>query len=193
MKNRIALLSCIIVIAGCSTITDLHTQPTIEYIEPQEHMIVYDHRSDNMDRGEQHYYKKEIVIDPEYYKTNGIMRGDVIYFRYPKSLESRDIYGKPMDISRIVGLPNETIEVKKGQIYIDGKKLETFYGEAKNNIYNSAMFKNGDIEGHDMEKQVVPDGYVIIIGDAWWRSIDSQQFGALPIENIKGKVLGYKK
>ncbi|MGD6774606.1 S26 family signal peptidase [Sutcliffiella horikoshii] len=31
------------------------------------------------------------------------------------------------------------------------------------------------------------------MGDAWWRSFDSRNFGAVPIENINGKVLGYRK
>ncbi len=40
-------------------------------------------------------------------------RGDVVIFEYPRD-PSRDF------IKRVIGLPNETVEVRAGQVYVDG-------------------------------------------------------------------------
>jgi signal peptidase I len=203
MKKLLILFSLLFVVVGCSenvaeeVITDPDTLPIIEDVEPQKNMMVYDHRSDDMDRGGHHYYKKEIVIDPDYYKGNDIQRGDVIFYQRPDAyydfISKRNLRSYPESISRVVALSGETIEIENGRIYIDGKKLDAFYGEAKNNIRNAVLYEKGSITEHDMEKVTVPVDHVFLIGDAWWRSIDSTQYGALPIGNIQGKVLGYKK
>ena len=44
-----------------------------------------------------------------------------------------------------------------------------------------------------MKSVWIPDNSVFVLGDSWWRSLDSRNFGAVPIDKIKGKVLGYKK
>lgn len=196
-----------------STIVDPHTKPEIDYVVPQKQMINYDFGSDDMDRGDHHYYKEELVIDPTYYETNRVARGDVILFKYP---EAYDDYMRKINninnaieesISRIIALPGETIEIKSSQIYINGKKLDTFYGREhdtgtdletykqllKDGIYRQnmkAIMK--EMENNHLEKLIIPDGYVYMIGDNWWRSIDSNILGPIPIENIKGKVVGYK-
>ncbi|WP_373461098.1 S26 family signal peptidase [Paenibacillus sp. V4I5] len=42
-----------------------------------------------------------------------------------------------------------------------------------------------------MDKVRVPEGHLFVMGDTWWRSIDSQIFSSLPFSNVKGRVLGY--
>lgn len=39
----------------------------------------------------------------------------------------------------------------------------------------------------------VEENTVFVLGDNWWRSTDSKDFGVLPLDNVEGKVLGYKK
>ena len=53
-----------------------------------------------------------LLSDPE--------RGDIIIFKYPDD-ESRNF------TKRIIGLPGETVEIKSGVVYIDGKMLEEDY------------------------------------------------------------------
>jgi signal peptidase I len=39
----------------------------------------------------------------------------------------------------------------------------------------------------------IPENHLFVLGDTWWRSIDSQFFSSLSQENVIGKVLGYEK
>ena len=44
-----------------------------------------------------------------------------------------------------------------------------------------------------MEPIKVEENTVFVLVDMWWRGTDSKDFGLLPVKNIQGKVLGYKK
>ena len=85
---------------------------------------------------------------------------------------------------------------------MNGKKLNTFYGKALSwGLDEEEYFKTVDQPGAtikdyfnmDMEKVKVPDSHLFVMGDTWWRSIDSQIYGPLPISNVIGKVQGYEK
>ena len=52
-------------------------------------------------------------------------RGDIILFEYP--VDETQIY-----IKRVIGLPGDTVQIKKGKVYINGKKLKSdIYGITK--------------------------------------------------------------
>ena len=61
-----------------------------------------------------------LLINKLSYRLGEAERGDVIVFRYPRD-PSRDF------IKRIIGLPGETIEIREGQVYINGQ-LNSYYG-----------------------------------------------------------------
>ncbi len=50
-------------------------------------------------------------------RTNGLQRGDVIVFQAPPDQE-KDF------IKRVIGLPGDTVKLKNGYVYINGKKLD---------------------------------------------------------------------
>lgn len=54
------------------------------------------------------------------YNNHDVKRKDVIMFRYPD-------YEKAMFVKRVIGLPGETVSVIKGDVYINGKKLNEQY------------------------------------------------------------------
>lgn len=64
-----------------------------------------------------------VLIDKFIYKISSPKRGDVVVF-LPNGNENTHFYEK-----RIVGLPGETIQIKEGNIYIDGRRLpeDDFY------------------------------------------------------------------
>src|SRR6202789_1929390 len=60
--------------------------------------------------------QERIFINKFIYHFEPIDRGDVVVFWYP--LDRSKSF-----IKRIVGLPGETVEIRAGEVYVDGKKL----------------------------------------------------------------------
>lgn len=217
MLKNMLLIGLALFLAACSsevastdmeTITDNNTNQEVELVEPLENLLLLEWHLDNMDRGDHDYQAlahPHLVIDPN---DKEVKRGDVIYFKSPEfTIESNANFIMPeFYISRVVGLEGETVEIKNGQVFIDGKKLVTFYSKALNRgMGQEEYFKKVDPvnRGDDkswkeyfaatMEPVKVEKNTVFVLGDNWWRSVDSRYFGPLPMENVEGKVLGYKK
>lgn len=67
---------------------------------------------------------QNLVMDKLSYRFHDPKRYDIIIFPGPEE------YGEhPYYIKRIIGLPGETVQIKKGKVYINGKKLKSdIYG-----------------------------------------------------------------
>lgn len=112
------------------------------------------------------------VVRPSNIAVN---RGDVIIFKSPinSDLES---------IKRVIGMPGETVEIKSGEIYINGQKLdESKYLSSDVKTYGGAFL---------IEEQVIniPTGQYFMLGDNRSDSIDSRDWGLISQENIISKV-----
>lgn len=192
------LLVIAFLINGCSStagkITDTETKPVIDMIENLDpDMITMTYSLDNMDRGNHDYYNQPLVIQQSF-DLASLKRGTVILFKDNNNNEQ---------ISRIVGLPSEKIQIKKGEIFIDSQFLDTFYGKAHRaglemKEYMKAM-EEEDAEYHsdsveeifemDLEEMKLKSDEYFLISDDWLRGdmvrIDENQ--------ITGIVLGYEK
>ena len=98
-------------------------------------------------------------------------RGEVIVFEFPDSIPSNS---KKDFVKRVIGLPGETIEVKDGVPFVDGVVLEEPYLTTKDR-------SNG-------RKVELGAGEYYVIGDNRAHSNDSRSWGAVPEENLRGKV-----
>jgi signal peptidase I len=78
-------------------------------------------------------------------------------------------------IKRVVALPGETIEIRNGQVYIDGETVEEPWVE-----YSAT---------HDFAPTTVPPLHVFIIGDNRPNSRDSRTFGPVHVDQIEGRAL----
>jgi signal peptidase I len=108
-----------------------------------------------------------------------VKRGDVIVFKYPIEPE-RDF------IKRVIGLPGETLEVKKKVVYINGQPLKEDYVHFLVPI--GAGLEPGD-KRDDYGPVTVPEGYYFAMGDNRDNSQDSRWWGFLSRDYIKGKAL----
>ncbi|MBX3069774.1 MAG: signal peptidase I [Thermomicrobiales bacterium] len=97
-------------------------------------------------------------------------RGDIVVFNPPVASS------KPY-IKRIIGLPGETVEIREGNVYIDGELLDEDYIEA------------GITEcSRQCDPWVVPEGEVFVLGDNRQNSSDSRVFGPIAIDSIVGRA-----
>ncbi len=103
-------------------------------------------------------------------------RGDIIVFVYP---EDRD---KDF-IKRIVGVPGDVIEIRKKQLYRNGKPVDRTdepYAQYRKGVEPGVRDNFGPV--------TVPEGHVFVMGDNRDHSFDSRFWGFVPYEDIKGKA-----
>ena len=96
-------------------------------------------------------------------------RGEIIVFHPP---------GQPNTefIKRVIGIPGDKIEIRRGQVILNGVTLDEPYV-----VYKS--FSN------ETRNQVtVPEGTFFVMGDNRSQSEDSRSFGPVPQINIIGKA-----
>lgn len=114
-----------------------------------------------------------IASDPNYYTHDKIRRGDIVIFASPKKNGAKWV-------KRVVGLPGETVEAKKGKILINGKELVEPYVQRKNTVGISSSLK----KSHE-----VPADCYYVLGDNRDISMDSRYFGPIKRESIFAKVV----
>jgi signal peptidase I len=102
-------------------------------------------------------------------------RGDVVVFIYPED-KSKDF------IKRLIGLPGDTVEIKSGNIYIDGKALS-------DPVFNQRYYYNRGDFGQEGKSLVVPPDSYFVLGDNSGSSKDSRYWGFVPKDNILGEAL----
>jgi len=116
-----------------------------------------------------------LIIDEISYFFKKPIRGEVVVFYYP--LDPSRYY-----IKRVIGLPEETVEIKNGNIVIyNGEHPEGL--TIKENYLPQNLITGGDI------KKKISNGEYFVLGDNRPNSSDSRIWGVLPEKDIVGRVL----
>ena len=118
----------------------------------------------------------KLFVNKYVYRFETPKRGDIIVFRYPND-PKKDF------IKRLVGLGGETVEIRDGKIYVDGKALEDPGSFGKFFYYNHDPFGGPD------EKVRVPANTYYVLGDNSANSTDSRFWGFAPKKNVLGKAV----
>ena len=112
--------------------------------------------------------------------TDDVERGDIIVFKFPEDPD-RDF------IKRVIGLPGETLEVRRKRVFIDGEPLDEPYLAGQLPTMPEAGF---EVERRDKFGPItIPDGHYFMMGDNRDNSQDSRFWGPLPHEHLKGKAM----
>jgi signal peptidase I len=99
-----------------------------------------------------------------------IRRGDIVVFKHPPQPE-QDF------IKRVIGLPGETVALRDGELWIDGRPVaEPYLVEAERH-------------GASYGPVRVEPGHYFLLGDHRSRSADSREWGQAAAELIKGRAI----
>ncbi len=113
---------------------------------------------------------ERILVNKLVYRLQPIERGDVVVFWYPKD-------PAVSFIKRVVGRPGDSVEIKRGALYVNGQLVPE--------TYVKSQFRDGE----SFEPVEVPRGYYYVLGDHRNSSNDSRSWGEVPEKYIYGKAM----
>ncbi len=135
-----------------------------------------------------------VIVDRVTYYFRKPRRGDIIVFRFPpteteamntsnpfywpferigEALHLANKTDSPPYVKRVVATEGETVELRKGVLYIDGQKVDEGYA-----------VKDTD----DFGPMKVPEGRLFCLGDNRANSRDGRFWGTVPIRSVIGRV-----
>jgi len=114
--------------------------------------------------------QERIFINKFIYHFEPIERGDVVVFWYP--LDRSKSF-----IKRVVGLPGETVEIRAGQVYVNGRELE------------NQFIPSGYLDGSNYGPRRIGADEYFLMGDHRDSSNDSRVFGPVSRQFIYGKAV----
>jgi signal peptidase I len=127
-------------------------------------------------------------------------RGDIIVFKFP--LDPSTDY-----IKRVVGLPGDKVELRKNEVFINGRPMERYQVKGPCSYDDNGferrcerwienlegrshlVFQNATDGSTDYGPLKVPEGNVFVMGDNRDNSNDSRGWGTVRQELIKGRAL----
>lgn len=115
-----------------------------------------------------------LIIDEITYRFRQPERGEIIVFKYPHD-------PKQYFIKRVVGLPNEKIEIKNQQVIVFGKDFP------QGKVLDESYIPKENITKGDETIQLGPKDY-FVLGDNRLFSSDSRYWGAVSSDLIVGRV-----
>ena len=119
-----------------------------------------------------------IFVDKISYRFREPERGDIVVFRYP--LDRKKDF-----VKRLVALGKETLEIRDGQLYVNGQRLEKPTSIAERFYYNRPDWDFGK-RGQAI---AVPEGHLFVLGDNSAQSSDSRNWGFVPRKEVIGRAV----
>jgi signal peptidase I len=118
------------------------------------------------------------------YHLHSPHRGDIVVFKTP-SLARQECGSEGTFVKRLIGLPGEVWEERRGFVYINGKKLDEPYIKADRRDDRTLGLSDLPPRGTYTR---IPDGYYLMMGDNRRSSCDSRAWGLVPRKNLIGGV-----
>ncbi len=114
-----------------------------------------------------------LIIDKVSYRLNPPQRGDVVVFNPTKALEDQNYHDA--FIKRVIGLPGDRVEVRGGQVIVNGTVLRENYIQER--------------PQYQLDTVVVPPDQYMVLGDNRNNSYDSHYWGFVPKDKIIGRAV----
>lgn len=117
--------------------------------------------------------RDQILVNKFIYRFTKPQHGDIVVFKSPQHADPRQVDY----IKRLIGVPGDTIEVREGIVYRNGKALNEPF-----------LLEPGDIR-YDMGPVTVEKGMLFVMGDNRNDSNDSHRWGQLDRNRVLGKAM----
>jgi len=122
-----------------------------------------------------------VLVDKLTPKIDAYGRGDIVVFTPPADWVQED---ETPFIKRVIGLGGETVEIRDGDVFINGTKIKESYLFA---------VEPGDppqptTVPDDEHRWVIPVNELFLMGDHRANSADSRTFGPVPGEQVIGRA-----
>lgn len=115
-----------------------------------------------------------LVVNEIAYRMGDPKRGDVVVLKYPPNPSQRFI-------KRVIGLPNETIDIKGGKV--------TIYRDQEVIVLNESSYLADTIYTEGNIHVSLKENEYFVMGDNRPYSYDSRRWGVLPREDIIGRAM----
>lgn len=117
---------------------------------------------------------EHLLIDKLTPRFDDYSRGDIVVFHPPDDFRTDDT---PF-IKRVVGVAGDQVRIADGGLWINGVRLDEGYVAG----YPTEPWTQRDA-------WEVPPGHVFVMGDHRDASVDSRQFGVVPVGNVIGRAV----
>ena len=114
-----------------------------------------------------------LIVDEISYRLRQPERGEVVVFKFPLNPSQKFI-------KRVIGLPGETVEIKKGKI--------TIFKDNNTRIIQEGYIPSSFFTAGDIRVELGTAEY-FVMGDNRDFSYDSRKFGKVPANEIIGRVV----
>lgn len=111
-----------------------------------------------------------VLVNKFIYRFTSPARGDIVVFPDPSNR-------LPALIKRIVAVGGDTVDIKDGKLWLNGKPQDEPYTHGKPTLKGTVPMP-----------LTVPPGYVFLMGDNRTDSQDARYFGPQPATVIEGKA-----
>jgi len=110
-----------------------------------------------------------VLVDRRHLDVSDLHRGDLVTFSNPQTSQE--------SLKRVVALPGDTVATIDAVVHVNGEPVDEPYVDFS------------DWEGIFSARVAVPRDTVFLMGDNRGSSVDSRDFGAVPVDNLDGRVL----
>lgn len=124
-------------------------------------------------------YPNGLVLFGNRYFNYNLQRGDIIIFQNLVTEEiTKKQYGEATGLAkRLIALPGDSIEIRGGLVYLNGKALKESYTAKPRSTFGEAFLS-------ECTQLKIPPGKIFAMGDNRKGSSDSREIGLVDIEDI---------